>query len=69
MKDVSPAIKIQVVQTYQDQWRDCGRLIKNILEFVSLNLRALRKIVKKQNKMVGNPHATAHHISRTDFQL
>ena len=58
MRDVTTAIKIQVIQTYQDQWRDCGRLIKNILEFVSLNLRALRKIVKKQNKMVRLPNTT-----------
>eukprot|EP00892_Ulva_mutabilis_P003282 jgi/Ulvmu1/1325/UM011_0053.1 len=61
MKDVSPAIKIQVLQTYQDQWRACGKRVKHILEFVSLNLRALRKIVKKQNKRVGalEPGASA----------
>ena len=52
-KDVSMSIKIDFVNKLLERWRDAGRLLKHLLMFVSLNMQALRKIVKKQNKLVG----------------
>ena len=47
------SVKIDFVNKLLERWRDAGRLLKNLLMFVSLNMQALRKIVKKQNKLVG----------------
>jgi hypothetical protein len=51
-KDISPMVKVHVLMEYQGKWRGAGIHLRNILEYVSLNMRALRKIVKKQHKRV-----------------
>lgn len=49
-KDVSLTVKIDFVKKLLEKWRDAGRLLKHLLLFISLNMQAIRKIVKKQNK-------------------
>ena len=51
-RDVSLTIKIDFVKKLLEKWRDAGRLLKHLLLFISLNMQAIRKIVKKQNKRV-----------------
>jgi predicted nucleic acid-binding Zn ribbon protein len=46
------SIKIDFVNKLLEQWREAGRVLSRLLMFVSLNMAALRKIVKKQNKLV-----------------
>ena len=46
------SVKIEFVNKLLERWRQAGRTLSNLLMFVSLNMQALRKIVKKQNKLV-----------------
>jgi predicted nucleic acid-binding Zn ribbon protein len=46
------SVKIDLVNKLLAKWRDEGRTLGHLLMFVSLNMQALRKIVKKQHKLV-----------------
>lgn len=46
------AVKAHVVGKHLDAWRALGREVGRLLLYVALNLRALRKVVKKQRKLV-----------------
>lgn len=49
-------IKIDFVNKLLERWREVGRTLSQLLMFVALNMQALRKIVKKQNKLVRTSH-------------
>ena len=51
-RDISLSVKINMVNKLLEMWREVGRDLGRLLMFVSLNMQALRKIVKKQNKLV-----------------
>jgi hypothetical protein len=51
-RDTKVSIKLRVVEDYLAKWRAVGRRLSALLQFVSLNMRAIRKIVKKQHKVV-----------------
>lgn len=65
-KEVSVSVKIEFVNKLLERWRHAGRTLSNLLMFVSLNMQALRKIVKKQNKLVRFLPRRARNSRATD---
>lgn len=49
---MSTAAKIGSIEVRQDKWRAAANTTKNLLEYISINTQALRKIVKKKVKKV-----------------
>lgn len=45
-------IKLSILEGHTAKWREVAQRVANLLSFVALNMQALRKIVKKQDKLV-----------------
>jgi hypothetical protein len=64
--EASSQVKMHLLNEYHEKWRAAATKLVRLLKYVSLNMQALRKTVKKQHKVVRSlpPHA---HISWSPY--
>jgi hypothetical protein len=57
--EASSRVKLHLLNEYQEKWRAAATNLVRLLKYVSINMQALRKTVKKQHKVVRSlkPHA------------
>lgn len=54
-KEIDSQVKMHLLTKYQAKWHAAATKLVRLLEYVSLNMQALRKVVKKQHKVVRSP--------------
>lgn len=50
--ELAPELKLPLINKQREQWRDLANTTVDLLEYISLNMQGLRKIVKKHSKNV-----------------
>ncbi|GMH35397.1 hypothetical protein BSKO_03265 [Bryopsis sp. KO-2023] len=50
--ELAPELKLALINRQREQWRDLANTTVDLLEYISLNMQGLRKIVKKHSKNV-----------------